>query len=774
MYKKILLRLFLAAFCFLVCSSPLLAQKRYLLKGGSGSTEVIPMQKGEKTIDAIERLEGKRAVIASPVGKVPQRRQSVSSALGLIDTLGWTVYTSSNFTNGHQEVMADWFATDAGGNLKEFWFYQGGSSNTNNLATVRIFNSNIGPTTDAAGSFVDAGGQMGWYLDADDGDGNVTPYKEEASDPAWVTPNNPAPPAGSTIIFDPLGDEIWLPGGLQIATVKSAWNGIFLGDWFVEPTFNPGVPFIPCVKSDETHAEDPGNATSFLFGRRTDIGPPYHGMKFYEHPGTSGNPGWHIRTSTWTFYFVVEFTTDRAPVVQTLTVLPTTLSTAPRTVTATVTDDNPSGGPAGVASVDLHYSVDGGPDNVVAMSNVAGDDYAGDIPGGSAGQVIAYYVVATDVQGNPTTSGSVTYNIFAKSAGSQFLLALNGLSEKGYPGEYYFYDIFNYGGMDYNYDIWAFGPLTAELLNAYNTVIEVTSNAGERTYVAEVKAWLDAGGKNYILAGDEVVGLHYGWPGTPVNIPEGTNPADAFFDYLGLDVYYGDINYAASGDQRKAWPITAVPGDAIAGEMADTLAARGDTLSYHPDFEIGVANWLDGFDVDGTVTTAFTADANPGAGYGALTLDCGFYKHDATLNNNVAFFAFDPLSLHAKPNTPNYYWYSATRFGPLTKALVWMGVVVGVERDPLAGIPEKFALAQNYPNPFNPSTKIEYSIPENSFVTLKVFNVLGQEVATLMNGEQDAGKYIAEFNSTKLSSGVYIYKLQAGNFAETKKMMLVK
>lgn len=85
-----------------------------------------------------------------------------------------------------------------------------------------------------------------------------------------------------------------------------------------------------------------------------------------------------------------------------------------------------------------------------------------------------------------------------------------------------------------------------------------------------------------------------------------------------------------------------------------------------------------------------------------------------------------------------------------------------------------FNLAQNYPNPFNPTTKISYSIPERSNVTLKVYNMLGQEVASLVNTTKDAGQYELNFNASQLSSGLYIYKIQAGNFTQSKKMMLLK
>jgi hypothetical protein len=101
--------------------------------------------------------------------------------------------------------------------------------------------------------------------------------------------------------------------------------------------------------------------------------------------------------------------------------------------------------------------------------------------------------------------------------------------------------------------------------------------------------------------------------------------------------------------------------------------------------------------------------------------------------------------------------------------------------------PAVFALDQNYPNPFNPSTKIKFTVPtppissplvkgrtKEGFVTLKVFDILGNEVATLVNEEKTPGKYVVEFNATNLPSGIYFYKLQAGSFIETKKMILLK
>jgi hypothetical protein len=88
--------------------------------------------------------------------------------------------------------------------------------------------------------------------------------------------------------------------------------------------------------------------------------------------------------------------------------------------------------------------------------------------------------------------------------------------------------------------------------------------------------------------------------------------------------------------------------------------------------------------------------------------------------------------------------------------------------------PTEYALLQNHPNPFNPSTKIKYFIPELSFVTIKVFDSLGKDVATLVNEEKPVGSYEIDFNAIGLTSGVYFYRLQAGNFVETKRMVLLK
>ena len=100
------------------------------------------------------------------------------------------------------------------------------------------------------------------------------------------------------------------------------------------------------------------------------------------------------------------------------------------------------------------------------------------------------------------------------------------------------------------------------------------------------------------------------------------------------------------------------------------------------------------------------------------------------------------------------------------------GSIVGVESE--MAVPEKYTLYQSYPNPFNPSTTIKYSVPNNQVVSLKVYDILGREVAVLIDEYKTAGTYSTDFNASKFASGVYFYQLRAGDFVETKKMILMK
>jgi hypothetical protein len=121
--------------------------------------------------------------------------------------------------------------------------------------------------------------------------------------------------------------------------------------------------------------------------------------------------------------------------------------------------------------------------------------------------------------------------------------------------------------------------------------------------------------------------------------------------------------------------------------------------------------------------------------------------------------------LSAVPNCVGLFWVDFTIFRVFPP--------LSVQRSPVSG-PLDFELSQNYPNPFNPTTTIRYGLPHKSAVQLRIFNTLGRQVGTLVQGEQEAGYHEVRLDGSGLASGVYFYRLQAGSFLQTRKLLLLK
>ncbi|MCX6149168.1 MAG: Ig-like domain-containing protein [Ignavibacteriales bacterium] len=148
-----------------------------------------------------------------------------------------------------------------------------------------------------------------------------------------------------------------------------------------------------------------------------------------------------------------------------------------------------------------------------------------------------------------------------------------------------------------------------------------------------------------------------------------------------------------------------------------------------------------------------------------LTQDSlGTWIGNGSLDGKLRFDSFQMTYTPGSTNTGTYY-FDDLRI--VKKA--W----TGVDDNELA-LPSKFLLKQNYPNPFNPTTIIRYQLPENSFITLKIFDVLGREVSTLVEGNKQAGSYSISFEANSLPSGIYIYQLKAEKFSDSKKMLLIR
>jgi hypothetical protein len=100
-------------------------------------------------------------------------------------------------------------------------------------------------------------------------------------------------------------------------------------------------------------------------------------------------------------------------------------------------------------------------------------------------------------------------------------------------------------------------------------------------------------------------------------------------------------------------------------------------------------------------------------------------------------------------------------------------IIIGVQNISTE-TPSSFSLSQNFPNPFNPTTNIEFALPKSGLVTLRVYDILGKEVATLVNEVKNAGSYSVDFSASNFTSGVYFYKIETNGFSDIKKMMLIK
>jgi len=146
-----------------------------------------------------------------------------------------------------------------------------------------------------------------------------------------------------------------------------------------------------------------------------------------------------------------------------------------------------------------------------------------------------------------------------------------------------------------------------------------------------------------------------------------------------------------------------------------------------------------------------------GYDWGTWGINCTYEVKAKDVTNKISLPS-EAVSLSVDPNNSGYL---NKNNADSTKNLIAKNI-------------EYFELSSNYPNPFNPTTQISYQLPENSFVNLVVYNVIGQKVAELVNQEQTSGKYTVKFDARNLPSGVYIYKLQAGEFSDVKKMLLTK
>ncbi|MGB5849151.1 MAG: T9SS type A sorting domain-containing protein [Ignavibacteriaceae bacterium] len=710
------------------------------------------------------------------------------NVVGLIDTFSYRKWYPGDWSNGgtgfgHQanDVMVTWYKAPADLLVKAV----GLGTNLNHdlqpasVKLVKLINYTAQDLADfSAGTSSEV---LGLFPGVGDGYNDVAPYDfgdatGNSTGPWEAIDNHPIPWA-----------DLWSENGIgaPVVPTPSVYNPAGNNyDWILmstlgEPTVLRDEIFGISVSNTGTWVAATDSVQSFYAQYGVEGSSPgltYPTLKFYEYERTvpSDDNGWNTRPVALDLVAIVDIYGDAAPTISGVTVLSTTLSTDPQTVDATITDTNPGGGASGVQSATIKYSIDDGTTwSDATMTTGGGDLYTGDIPGQSPGTIIKYFVEAVDVLTNSSQSATYTYRIFAPTAGVNTLLVFNGLPDSGYPSDYYFGSgdwPNSYTTLDFDHDVWAYGSLTDALANSYTNILEIATDGPAVLNSSVIRTWIEGdGSRNYMLAGDEWLGAQTGW------VDRTYSAGDFHFDILGINADHNDINYAASGDQGLPSVVYPQMGSLLGGPVYDLYTQissdNGWTapMAYDPTWEIGVDNWLDGVDFEADVQVDMQ-----GLAIDSVTTYNIAGHRTLTAGNKIAFFGYDPLSISSDTETEaEYWWYGFTLEAPQVQVLDWFGISTGVENEDNL-TPGTFSLSQNYPNPFNPSTTIKFSIPEASNVVLKVYDILGSEVAVLVNKEVQAGNYTVDFDATKFASGMYIYSITAGEFNLSKKMMLLK
>ncbi len=232
--------------------------------------------------------------------------------------------------------------------------------------------------------------------------------------------------------------------------------------------------------------------------------------------------------------------------------------------------------------------------------------------------------------------------------------------------------------------------------------------------------------------------------------------------------YYGDrgpnidhfalLRYNSDGSLDNSFGVNGITVTAMDGY---TYAESID-LDYNGDIFLG------GTSDDNFALAKYDSDGNIDVSFGASGIVTTDFSGHLDFGHSLKILADNKIILAGESYTV-YSDFALARY--LNSDIISVGLIDF--RCEVIG-PLTFTLEQNYPNPFNPNTLIKYQIPELSFVTLKVYDVLGNEIAILINEEKPTGTYEVELNGIDLPSGVYFYQIQAGNFVETKKMVLMK
>lgn len=408
------------------------------------------------------------------------------------------------------------------------------------------------------------------------------------------------------------------------------------------------------------------------------------------------------------------------------------------TVTATVlppAEDFP------VTGVDLYYIVDGDT-TVIPMDDVGDDVYSAAIPGQDDGTEVHYYLVAL-WDGDPIPSPFDLEN-----ENYYYLVSDDELTIQELRYSPFF--PLQYPGL-FGFEVTVSGVVTVDISD--NTdYVHIQNGAGE---------WS---------------GIWVRGPGIDDTIERG----DSITVTGELEVQFGVPRIGAITPDNVEVHATGVT--LPAPTLLSTERFRIGRSNYHPDAEPwkGVLIEFDDLvltdddpDNNNHVFREFVVDD----GSGSMRVDEG-PGSSSWLSTYSVNEADNPVTLIREGTTIDklrgIMYFSFSNYKLVPRSPDDFVNLTNVTDRVDAGVPQSFDLSQNYPNPFNPSTQIRFSLPEDSHVTLRIFNILGQQVTVLVDEYHTAGTYTATFDAGTFSSGVYFYRIEAGDYVETKRMMMLK
>ncbi|MBI5477000.1 MAG: T9SS type A sorting domain-containing protein [Ignavibacteriales bacterium] len=734
------MRIFLFTTFFI--SQIVFGQVKYL---ASPNNEVIPIKPNERVANFIS-------------SKSEVKSQSNCNGDFIFGYSPYVYQPTSNFGGNHKDVFGQWFIAPADGTIDTLFWSMNEVGNADSTVSIRIFKSNIfrgqGP---GFSPYPPPCLNWGYYIDTNDLDNGITPFRDKATDTNWIST---API--DTPTFDPLGEEIWGNGGFQFRVNPFSVNALPLDTLGHGIDFKKGDAFFltMSVTSPNYHISDVLEPTRMrAWGSdgpisTTDENYPSRLWKFFEHdsgasncagtPVTEVKKGWVARgpftddtlySSAYNWWYSMRVRTNIIPVIPDYSWKGGVTDSEPLQINflklCSLDDSNKIG------SYWVYYQVDHQPFDSLKATINSDTILQVIIPPFPSGTIVQWYY---KYFGPDSTIGiSNTY---------RFVVV--GLRQNAYC-------------LD--------TTALYDWIEADSTFVRLTKFFQRPPNTTPYYDPLDDGtsgpidiGFPFTFFGEE---LQYAWIGVDGAISLTASPTDT-----------QHINY---NSLFQNWYIP-VP------QIGSTALPKNFIAPYYGDYTL--LNWIpfpfstvkyltepDRFTIEWNIQESVYYPFNP------LQFRLILDKSDSSIS--FVYRAVDssgtnrPILVGFQKDSLS--WFHVCRYGlpiqykPRRQTVFNFSpsTIVGV-KDKSVELPSSFALEQNYPNPFNPVTEIRYQISSKSHVKLVIYDVLGREAATLVDEMQDAGFKSVSWDASKVPSGIYFYKMSAGKFTDTKKMILLK